>query len=61
MMFHSMEVIPKASPYPQSDSDVNRYLDELKRILDWSAGLGFDFASMQPAARQYANAYEYRP
>lgn len=58
MMFHSMEVIPKASPYPQSDSDVTRYLDQLKRILDWSADLGFDFASMRNAGKQYAKAYE---
>ena len=58
MMFHSMEVIPKASPYPQSEPEVARFLAQLGQILGWSADLGFDFASMREAGRQYVRAYE---
>ena len=52
MMFHSMEVIPKASPYPQSEADVRKFLDDLKRILDWTLARGFEpvgLAGLHPA------------
>ena len=42
MMFHSMEVIPKASPYPQSEADVRKFLEDLKKILDWMISNGFE-------------------
>jgi hypothetical protein len=44
MMFHSMEVIPKASPYPQSAEDVKRFLGDLAEVLQWSANEGFQFS-----------------
>lgn len=45
MMFHSMEIIPKASPYPQTEEDVRRFLDDLSSVLYWCAGEGVEFAS----------------
>lgn len=45
MMFHSMEVIPGASPYTNSDNDVKRYLDDLLIILNWCSEQGFTFLS----------------
>jgi hypothetical protein len=44
MMFHSMEVIPRATPYPQSTSDVQRFLDELAQILEWCGREGVRFS-----------------
>lgn len=46
MMFHSMEVIEKATPYPQSSDDVKRYLDDTHEILKWCAGEGVTFCGM---------------
>lgn len=44
MMFHSMEVIPKASPYPQSEDDVRRFIDDMMQVLRWCRELGIEFA-----------------
>jgi hypothetical protein len=49
MMFHSMEVIPKASPYPQINYDVAIYLDNLAEILNWAKTEGIIFSSMENA------------
>ncbi|MCB1754539.1 MAG: hypothetical protein KDJ38_03400 [Gammaproteobacteria bacterium] len=46
MMFHSMEVIEKASPYPQTSDDVKRYLDDTHEILTWCAGQGVHFVGL---------------
>ena len=46
MMFHSMEVIEKASPYPQSSDDVQRYLDDMQKALQWCADEGAEFAGL---------------
>ena len=46
MMFHSMEVIEKASPYPQNADDVKRYLEETHEILTWCRGEGVRFAGV---------------
>ncbi len=54
MMFHSMEVIAAASPYPQSEPDVQRYLDDMVAILSWCKGEGITFCSLSDAARQFA-------
>jgi hypothetical protein len=43
MMFHSMEVIPKASPYPQNKLEVTRFLDSLAEVLQWSRQEGIRF------------------
>lgn len=43
MMFHSMEIIPKASPYPQTENDVQRFLDNLAEVLDWCRSEGIAF------------------
>jgi hypothetical protein len=53
MMFHSMEVIAQASPYPQSDGEVQRFLDDLAAILHWCRGEGIAFSGMADAAVAY--------
>ncbi len=46
MMFHSMEVIEKASPYPQTPDDVKRFIDDMQRGLQWCGEEGARFAPM---------------
>lgn len=46
MMFHSMEVIEKASPYPQTSGDVERFLDDMKSTLQWCAEEGATFSTL---------------
>lgn len=53
MMFHSMEVIPQASPYPQSESDVQRYLDDMLAVLAWCKEQGMQFATPTQVATAY--------
>ncbi len=45
MMFHSMEIIEKASPYPQTADDVRRFLDEMQEGLAWAGTEGCEFCS----------------
>jgi hypothetical protein len=53
MMFHSMEVIPKASPYPQTESDVQRFLADLAAVLDWCRAEGVTFCGAADFARAF--------
>lgn len=46
MMFHSMEVIEKASPYPQTAAEVQRFLDDMIAGLEWCKGEGVEFCSL---------------
>ncbi|MDO6459855.1 hypothetical protein Q4485_04050 [Granulosicoccaceae sp. 1_MG-2023] len=46
MMFHSMEVIEAASPYPQTSDDVRMYLDDTYEILDWARAEGVKFKAL---------------
>jgi len=45
MMFHSMEVIPKASPYPQTDAEVTVFIDDMLSVLNWCKEEGIRFCS----------------
>ncbi|KPK56665.1 MAG: hypothetical protein AMJ84_00750 [Acidithiobacillales bacterium SM23_46] len=56
MMFHSMEIIAKASPYPQTEGDVQRFLDDLAAFLDWCRSCGFVFAASGKVKRALADA-----
>jgi len=46
MMFHNMEVIPGASPYPQTLHDVDRYLASLHRTFELTRQLGIKPVTM---------------
>ncbi len=56
MMFHSMEVIEKASPYPQSQSDVKRYIDDMQAALQWCADEGARFVPLSDLHDLYLTA-----
>ncbi|MFT7213104.1 MAG: hypothetical protein ACI9XK_003360, partial [Granulosicoccus sp.] len=46
MMFHSMEIIEKASPYPQTADEVKRFIDDMQQTLDWCGSEGARFAPL---------------
>lgn len=46
MMFHSMEIIEKASPYPQTAEDVKRFIDEMVEALSWCKQEGVEFCGL---------------
>ena len=42
MMFHSMEIIPNASPYVRSKKGQGKFLKKLKSIFEYLKTLGFE-------------------
>ena len=56
MMFHSMEVIEKASPYPQSPDDVKRFIENMQSALQWCADEGAEFAGLSELHAAFAAA-----
>lgn len=56
MMFHSMEIIPKASPYPQSDSDVQKFIGDMSEVLNWCKNEGIEFCK----TKDFYNIYIQR-
>ena len=57
MMFHNVELVPGASPYPQSEIEVDRYLDDLERTLTHALERGAKSCTM---AEFHALAWESR-
>ncbi len=47
MMFHNMEVIPGASPYPKTEADVASYVDALDSVLTHAEKCGIRFTTMK--------------
>lgn len=56
MMFHSMEIIPKATPYPQNDEQVLRFVDDMVTVLDWCGGMGVHFCGLSALRQHYPGA-----
>ncbi len=46
MMFHSMEIIEKASPYPQNLSEVQYFIEQMQEALQWCEQEGARFVSL---------------
>ena len=46
MMFHSMEVIEKASPYPQTPAEVRRFIEDMQEVLAWCKSEGAHFGAL---------------
>lgn len=51
MMFHSVEVIPAASPYAQTELEVTEFLKRLEATLDYAQKLGAKFIGLSDAAK----------
>lgn len=56
MMFHSMEIIEKASPYPQTASDVKRFIEDMQQTLQWCAEEGAVFSTMSDVYGMFQTA-----
>ncbi len=56
MMFHSMEVIEKASPYPQDADQVERFLADMHEALEWCSKEGAQFSGLSDLHPLYAEA-----
>lgn len=55
MMFHSMEVIPKASPYVKTRAEQVRYLDRLERVIEYMCKKGFEAKTLSQVYDAVAN------
>jgi len=53
MMFHSMEVIEKASPYPQTQADVQKFIDNMVAGLEWCKREGAEFCGLSDLHETY--------
>jgi hypothetical protein len=60
MMFHNVEVIPGASPYPQSEDEVQRYLDMLAHAFRVARDVGAIPCTMAEYADHFVLRGEYR-
>jgi len=56
MMFHSMEIIEKASPYPQTAEDVQRFIDEMLTGLTWCKEEGVEFCGLSSLHKTFQQA-----
>ena len=50
LMFHSMEIVPGASPYAATEQDVARILSSLRSLFEHCARLDIEFCGMSSAA-----------
>lgn len=57
LMFHSMEVVPGASPYCAEAAEVDRFLGALDQLLAYCRRAGIRFAGMTDAAALVAPAH----
>jgi len=53
MMFHSMEVIPGATPYPQTEAEAQQYIDDMVEVLGWCRDQGFEFCALKDLRGYY--------
>jgi hypothetical protein len=51
MMFHSVEVIPAASPYAQTEAEVETFLQRLNQTLAYCQQLGAKHIGLSDAAK----------
>jgi hypothetical protein len=54
MMFHSMEIIPDASPYCATANDVDNFMYTLGDILEEAINRGYRFTGLEEAARIFS-------
>ena len=56
MMIHSMEVIEKASPYPLSADDVDRFINEMLEGLSWCKDKAVEFCGLSSLHESFRKA-----
>lgn len=55
MMFHNVELLAGASPYPQTGAEVQRYLDMMARVFELAERRGVKACTMAEYAELYAS------
>jgi peptidoglycan/xylan/chitin deacetylase (PgdA/CDA1 family) len=50
MMFHSMEIIPNASPYTRSEAAAQEFLERIRRVLRYVQARGAEFVTLSELA-----------
>ena len=55
MMFHNVELFPGASPYPQTEAEVQRYLDMMARVFERAERRGIQSCTMAEYAQLHAS------
>lgn len=54
MMFHSMEVIPGASPYSKNENDVKYYTRTLEKTFQFCRKMGITFCTLEDLFKMYS-------
>lgn len=54
MMFHSMEIVEGASPYPQTGAEVRRFIEDMQAALAWCASEGARFVPLGALREAFA-------
>lgn len=58
MMFHSMEIIPKASPYTRTKLEVHWFLRRLEKVLLYLKNLGCEFLTLKEIYQLYIKYHD---
>ena len=61
MMFHNVELLAGASPYPQTEAEVQRYLDMMKRVFDLASQCGVKACTMAEYHAHYFGQSQAAP
>jgi len=56
MIFHSIELIEKASPYLQTEMNVHQFIDKLVAGLEWYKREGAEFSGLSALHETYQQA-----
>jgi hypothetical protein len=51
LMFHSMEILPAASPYPQNEDEVRKFLSDLENILTEAKNREYKFIGLSEVVK----------
>lgn len=55
MMFHSMEIMPGASPYNQIEEEVEEFLEKIEKVLGYCKTNKFEFVSLSELYHHFLN------
>ena len=63
LMFHNVEIIPGASPYPQTGEEVQRYITSMSNVFKHASSLGVTACSLKDYAEEFTrkNMTSYTP
>lgn len=56
MMFHNVELVAGASPYPQTEADVQKFLDSMRRVFELARELGIRPGTLAEYEQEFAAA-----